>query len=351
MKRIIITIVIIVAALSGIIYILQKNKSKNEAETAEAALTNPKVAVRTDTATTKEMNLSYVANGTFAPYQQVAISAEAAGRVVRVLVKEGSFVSAGQVLAVIEGDKLNITLANAEAAFSNAKTDLARFESSYKSGGVTKQQLDQVKLQYENAKNNLQNAKIVAGDANLKASISGIVSSKKIEPGTYLNVGTPAFEIVNVSTLKLRVNVDEKNVVPLKVGQDVSISASVYPDKVYTGKISFISPVADGSLNFPVEIEVRNTNNELKAGMYGTATFGVNNKANLLVIPRTAFVGSVADNRVFVAKEGKAYETKVVSGRNFGNYIEVISGLQPNDVVVISGQLNLVDGSEIEIIK
>lgn len=351
MKRIIIVVLIIGVALAGIIYKLQKNKSKNEAATAEAAMTNPKVAIRTDTATNELVDLSYLANGTFEPYQQVTISAETMGRIVRVLVKEGSAVSVGQTLATIEGDKLNINLANAEANFNNIKTDLARFESSFQSGGVTKQQLDQVKLQYENAKNNLKNAKINAGDATIKASISGVISSKKIEPGTYLNIGNPAFDIVNVNILKLRVNVDEKNVTPLKVGQTVEVSASVYPEKSYTGKITFISPVADGSLNFPVEIEVRNNNNELRAGMYGVAKFGINDKATLLTVPRTAFVGSVADNKVFVVKEGKAYVANVISGRNFGDNIEVISGLKAGEVVVISGQLNLSDGTEIEIIK
>ncbi len=352
MKRRIITTLIIAAVLAGIILLLQRNKSKNEAETAEAAITNPKVAVRTDTATNQSVNLGYLANGTFEPFQQVTVSAETNGRVVRVLVDEGARVSPGQTLAVIEGDKLNINLANAEASYNNAKADLARFESSYKTGGVTKQQLDQVRLQYENAKNNLRSAKINAGDVTIKSSISGIISSKKIEPGTYVNSGTAAFDIVNVNTLKLRVNVDEKNVAPLKVGQPVEVSASVYPNNSYTGRITFISPVADGSLNFPVEVEVRNNaNNELRAGMYGTAKFGVGANADLLVIPRTAFVGSVSDNKVFVVKEGKAYETKVNSGRNFGNYIEVVSGLQANDVVVISGQLNLLDGTEVEVIK
>src|SRR5690606_37879665 len=146
------------------------------------------------------------------PFQQVTVSAETSGRVVRVLVDEGARVSPGQTLAVIEGDKLNINLVNAEAAYSNAQADLSRFNSSYKSCSVTKQQLDQVRLQYENAKNNLRSAKVNAGDVTIKSSISGIISSKKIEPGTYVSPGTAAFDIVNVNTLKLRVNVDEKNV-------------------------------------------------------------------------------------------------------------------------------------------
>lgn len=352
MKRAIISVIIIAAVLAGIFYILNKNKTKNEEETAAAAVTNATVAVRVDTAKSQTMDLAYLANGTFMPKQEVTVSAEAAGRVVRVLVDEGSRVSAGQTLAVVEGDKLNVSVANAQAVFNNAQADVQRFESAYATGGVTKQQLDQTKLQFENAKNNLQSAKLTAGDVTIKTSVSGIVNARKIEPGTYLNVGAAAFDIVNVSTLKLRVNVDEKNVATLKVGQTVDVTASVYADKTFTGKITFIAPKSDGGLNFPVEIEItNNADNDLRAGMYGTARFGVEQSANALVIPRTAFVGSVSDNKVYVVKGDKAVLTQVVSGRSFGDYIEVISGVDAGDQVVISGQINLFDQSPITIIK
>jgi membrane fusion protein (multidrug efflux system) len=351
MKRAIITVIIIAAALGGIFFILNKNKAKNEAVTTEAAKTNAYVAVRIDTARLDNINLANSANGTFQPKQEVTVSAEAAGRVVRVLVDEGSRVSAGQTLAIVEGDKLNVNVANAQANYDNAQQNLQRFESAYKTGGVTQQQLDQARLQFETAKNNLRSSKLTAGDVTIKTSVAGIVNSRKIEPGTYVNPGTAAFEIVNVSTLKLRVNVDEKNVAALRVGQSVDVTASVYTDKSYTGKITFIAPKSDGSLNFPVEIEVPNAGSELRAGMYGTATFGGNTSASALIIPRSAFVGSVSDNRVFVAKNGKAIETKVVSGRNFGDNIEVLSGLTAGDQVIISGQINLLDQTAIEIIK
>lgn len=351
MKRAIITVIIIAAALGGIFVILNKNKAKNEAVTAEAAKTNAYVAVRIDTARLDNINLANSANGTFQPKQEVTVGAEASGRVVRVLVDEGSRVSAGQTLAVIEGDKLNVNVSNAQANYDNAQQNLQRFESAYKTGGVTQQQLDQARLQFETAKNNLKSSKLTAGDVTIKTSVAGIVNSRKIEPGTYVSPGTPAFEIVNVSTLKLRVNVDEKNVAALRVGQSVDITASVYTDKTYTGKITFIAPKSDGSLNFPVEIELPNAGGELRAGMYGTATFGGSTSASTLVIPRSAFVGSVSDNRVFVAKNGKAIETKVVSGRNFGDNIEVLSGLNAGDQVIISGQINLLDQTAIEIIK
>jgi len=351
MKRGIITLLIIAAGLAGIFFVLNKNKKKNEAETAEVAKKNAAIAVRIDTAKVSSMDLRYTANGTFSPKQEVTVSAQTAGRVVRVLVDEGSRVSAGQTLAIIEGDKLNVNVANAQAAFTNAQADLQRFESAYSTGGVTKQQLDQVKLQFENAKNNLKASKLNAGDVTIKTSVSGIVNARKIEPGTYLNIGAPAFDIVNVATLKLRVNVDEKNVATLKIGQSVDVSASVYADQRFTGKITFIAPKSDGSLNFPVEIEVNNASNKLRAGMYGTAIFGEGVASNTLIVPRNAFVGSVSDNKIFVLKNGKAIETTVKSGRNFGDNIEILGGLQDGDQVIVSGQINLFDQSPVEIIK
>lgn len=351
MKRGIITVIIIAAALGGIFFILNRNKAKNEAVTQQAAKTNAYVAVRVDTARQESMDMVYSANGTFQPKQEVTVSAETPGRVVRVLVDEGSRVGAGQTLAVIEGDKLNVNVSNAQANYDNAQQNLQRFESAFKTGGVTQQQLDQARLQFETAKNNLRSSKLTAGDVTIKTSVSGIVNARKIEPGSYVNPGTPAFDIVNVSSLKLRVNVDEKNVASLAVGQSVEVAASVMSDKKYTGRITFIAPKSDGSLNFPVEIEVPNNGNDLRAGMYGTAHFGGNVAASVLVIPRTAFVGSVSDNKVFVAKNGKAVETEVVSGRTFGDNVEVLSGLNPGDQVIVSGQINLLNGTAIEIIK
>lgn len=349
--RISVTVLVIVAALAGIQYQLNKNKAANKAATDEVAKQNTAVSVRVDTAKTQNVDLSYLANGTFIPKQEVVVGAEVAGRVASVLVKEGDFVRPGQTLAVIVGDKQNVSVANATANLNNAQADLQRFESAFTTGGVTKQQLDGARLQFETAKNNLRTAQIVAGDVAIKTSVAGIVNTRKIEPGSYVSAGNAAFDIVNISTLKLKVNVDEKNIGSLKVGQTVDLQVSVIADKKFAGKITFIAPKADANLNFPVEIEIANPKNELRAGMYGTAKFGEGVSVNTLVVPRTAFVGSVSDNKIFVVKEGKAIETKVQSGRSFGNYIEVLSGLNTGDEVIISGQINLFDQTPVQVIK
>ncbi|UUV20408.1 efflux RND transporter periplasmic adaptor subunit [Paenimyroides aestuarii] len=352
MKKVIITGVIIIAALAGIMYVLNNHKKSNEAQTAVVAEKNNAVTVRVETADFKEVNGEYIANGVFVPKQEVKISTEVPGRVTRVLVSEGSRVSAGQTLAVIKADQQNVNLSNAQAVYNNAKAEVARFESAYATGGVTKQQLDQMKLQLVNAKNNLQSAQLTAGDVNIKASFSGIVNKKSVEPGFYANPGVELFEIVNVSTLKLKVNVDEKNIASLKLGQSYKVESPVVADKEFTGKITFIAPKADASLNFPVELEIQNNAaNDLKAGMYGNAYFGNSQMANVLIIPRNAFVGSVSSNKVFVYKDGKAVLTTVVAGRTFGESIEVVSGIEKGTQVITSGQINLADGTAVKVIK
>ncbi|MDO4763688.1 MAG: efflux RND transporter periplasmic adaptor subunit [Flavobacteriaceae bacterium] len=351
MKKIIIS-VLTIATIGGTIYTLNKNKKDREEQTAIVAQKNSHISVRAEQVAFREMNTQYVANGTFQPKQEVLLSAETQGRVLRVLVDEGSYVRAGQTLAIIKGDKLNVNVNNAQAVYQNALAEVKRFESAYSTGGVTKQQLDQIKLQAETAKNNLQSAKLMASDVNVTASFPGIINKRNVEPGAFVAPGHGLFHIVNVSTLKLNVSVDEKNIGSLRQGQSVEITSSVYPEAKFTGTITFIAPKADAGLNFPVEIEIKNNaNNDLKAGMYGTAHFGSRATSQVLTIPRAAFVGSVSSNQVYVVKDGKAVLKTIVSGRNFGDYIEVISGLANGEQVITSGQINLSDQAPVEIIK
>lgn len=286
-------------------YILMQNKAKNDAETAVVSQKNTSVAVRTATVQFGTPDTDYIANGTFEPSQELEFPAENSGRVVRVLVDEGDAVRKGQVLAVIKGDQLSIELQNAQAAYQNALADSQRYENAFKTGGVTKQQLDQAKLNLVNAKARLDQAKINYGDASIKSSINGIVNKRNIEPGSVVSPGTVLFELVNVSTLKLKVNVTEQQVAGLKTGTEVPVKASVFPDKEFKGKITFIAPKADESLNFPVEIEIANTTgSELKAGMYGSAIFGKGKaQQSVMTVPRTAFVGGVGNNQIFVVKD------------------------------------------------
>jgi RND family efflux transporter MFP subunit len=353
MKKSLITIGLIVAVLAIISYTLMNNKKENEAKTAIVAEKNASISVKVGTVKTEEVSLDFSANGNFEPLQELKFSAEKPGRVVRVLVKEGDNVRIGQTLAIIRSEQISSDLQTAQASYQNAQADYSRFENAYKTGGVTKQQLDQAKLGLVTSKSRLQQAKVNIGDTNIKATISGIVNKRYIEPGSVLGASTQMFDIVNVSKLKLKVTVNESQVASLKLGNIVQVSASVYPDTKFSGKITFIAPKADTSLNFPVEIEIaNNSSNDLKAGMYGTAQFSSNQqKQSLMVVPRNAFVGSVSSNQIFVAENGIAKLKTVSAGRILGDKVEIISGLSDGEIVIITGQINLQDGSKVDIIK
>jgi len=355
MKRNITTIIIIIGALGLIGYVLMKNKAENEEKIAIVASKNASVSVKATQVKNETVSLDFVANGNFEPIQELTFSAEKSGKVISVLAKEGDRVSVGQTLAIVRGDVIDVNAKAAEAAYMNAKSDYNRFENAYKTGGVTKQQLDQAKLGLINAESNLKQAKINVGDTRIKAPINGIINKKHIEPGSMLAAmpATALFDIVNVSKLKLKVTVSEAQVASLKVGNTINIKTSIYPDKAFTGRITFIAAKADTNLNFPVEIEVaNNSNQELKAGMYGTAIFqSSQQKQAMTIVPRTAFVGSVSSNEIFVIENGIAKLKKVTAGRILGDKVEIISGLTIGETVITTGQINLQDGVAVEIIK
>jgi RND family efflux transporter MFP subunit len=354
MKKTITIVVVIIAALGIIGFVLTKNKAENKAKTDIVAEKNAAVSVKITKVKSEKVTLDFVANGNFEPIQELTFSAEKSGKVISVLVKEGDYVNVGQTLVIVRSDVLNVNAQTAKASYDNAKADYARYENAFNTGGVTKQQLDQAKLALTNAAANLKQANISVGDTRVKAPIKGFINKRYIEPGSILT-GMPAsamFDIVNVSKLKLKVTANESQVASLKVGNPVTITASVFPGEIFNGKIIFIAAKADESLNFTVEIEIaNNADNNLKAGMYGSALFGSKQTQELKVVPRNAFVGSVSNNQVFVVVNGIAKLKKVVAGRILGDQVEIVDGLAEGDSVIITGQINLQDGSPVEIIK
>ncbi|WP_207492379.1 efflux RND transporter periplasmic adaptor subunit [Aridibaculum aurantiacum] len=350
--RLFTTILIIAGSVGLIGWILTNNKKKNEAKTAVVAQSGSDVAVRVEEVKTQNIDLDFAVNGNFAPAQQMDYAAESSGRVVRVLVDEGSNVRRGQTLAIIDAGTLNVDLESAQATLQSAQRDLQRYENAYKTGGVTQQQLDQARLAVQNAQARVSQSKIRVGDANVRSSINGFVNKRYIEPGAFVSPGAKLFELVDVSKLKLAVIVNENQVAQLKVGDPVQVKASVFPDKNFTGRVSFIAAKADAALSFPVEVEIANTGSKIKAGMYGTAMFDFPGQAPVVVVPRSAFVGGVNNNQLFVLDAGNIARTrKVIAGRIMGDQVEVLQGLSTGDKVITSGQINIVDGTKVEPIQ
>lgn len=353
MKKSIIYIVVAAILIGLAAYKIINNKAEQKAQVEEVAKQVDKINVNVIAVAREDINTDYVANGTFIPKQEMNLSSEMAGKVVNVLVKEGSRVSAGQTVATIKKDAIEIDVTQAQNNLQNAIIDNQRYENAYKTGGVTKQQLDNSRLQLKNAQAAVRAQGVRVNDANVRAGISGAVNKRMVEPGAIVSPGTTMFEIVNINTLKLSVLVDESQVGRIQVGQIVDIVVNVLPEDRFSGRISFIAPKSDASLNFPVEIEVQN-NGQLKAGMYATATFKTNHGVetqNMMTIPAEAFVNGVSSGQLFVVENGIAKLKKVSTGKVYGNKVQILSGLEVGEQVVTSGQINLDNGSKVNIIK
>ncbi len=349
-KNTIITILAVLGIGAAFFLILQNNKKSNEEKVAIVAEKNIDVAVRAAAVAAEDISGEFSVNGTFLPKLQAQISAEMGGQLIALYVKEGSYVKAGQSIGRLSGDKVNVNVGSAQANLDNAQMTLNRYEQAYKTGGVTALQLDQARLQVKNARAQMQSAQLTSGDTNVVSKVSGIVNQKFVEVGTVLSPGMPIVEIVDISSVKLKVDVDQTLIGQLALGDLVKVKPDVV-EGTLDGRITFIAPSASGALKFPVEITVQNNFNKLKAGMYGTALFTRSGSHRTLTIPRDAFVGSVSDNQVFVVKDNTAYLTKIQTGTNFGDKVEVVGGLKEGDQVVISGQINLTDKTKVKVLQ
>ncbi|AZA49921.1 efflux RND transporter periplasmic adaptor subunit [Chryseobacterium carnipullorum] len=353
MKKTLIYIIVAAVLVGLAAYKIADNKEKQTKEVKEVAKQVDKINVNVVTVARENIDTDYSANGTFIPKQEMNQSSEIAGRIVNVLVKEGSRVSAGQTLATIKKDAIEVDVAQAQNNLQNAIIDNQRYENAFKTGGVTKQQVDNSRLQLKNAQAAVRAQGVRVNDASIRAGISGTINKKMVEPGTVVSIGTSMFEIVNINSLKLSVLVDESQVGRIALGQEVPITVNVLPEDSFSGRITFIAPKSDASLNFPVEIEVQNKGN-LKAGMYATALFKTNHGAetqNMLTVPAEAFVNGVSSGQLFIVSNGTAKLIKVQTGKVYGDKVQILSGLNGGEQVITSGQINLDNGSKINIVK
>lgn len=339
--------IIIIGALSVAAYLkLGENKEKITAQANLAAQTTTDIPVTTAVVTNQTLNGNFDITGAFQPYKQVSVISDVQGKVTSLKVNNGDFVSEGSTILTVDNELINNELNVSQLNLKKAENDLSRLRNLLGEGGVTQQQIDDAQIQIENLK-----SRIVAGEKQLrtstvKAPISGTVSGKRIERGSFIAPGTPIFEIVNVQRLKMTVSLNEGQVATVRKGQKVKVLSDLYPNKTFYGTVSFIDIKSDASKRFPVEIEIAN-DGQLKAGMSGKAYFESGRSTTVMAIPRESFVGSLRDAKVFVVENNIAKLKSVKLGEIFGEQVEVLGGLKVGDVVVNSGQINLQDGSKI----
>jgi len=340
------SIVLIVLVL--IITVLMHNRSQIKAETAKQAIDAYPVSVTTVGEKNIADDIDLV--GTIDANNDVAIVSEAQGKVTKVLADVGDYRPAGSVLIQIDDELALAAMNTAQVNLDKARKDYERFQELYKEKAVTDSQLEGAELAYESANDQFVVARRQYNDTRVTTPISGIVTSRTMDVGNYVNSKTVVADVVDISKLKITVNVDEHDVFNLKAGGRVTIFTGVYPGVEFSGIIKTISEKGDASHTYPVEVDFPNSKEHpLKAGMFAHVLFTVRSGGNSLVIPRQALVGSVESPQVYVVEDGIARLKDVVIGSSFNNYLEVLSGLKSGETVVTNGQNNLQDNTKVSV--
>jgi membrane fusion protein, multidrug efflux system len=350
MKKIII-IVIALVVLAFVVLRLSTNYKKINAS-KDVSTDLAYVSVDVSPVSKMSINDSLQLTGYMEAYSDIDIAAEAQGTITSFNAALGQEKSKGSIIATIDDKLKKLAVQTASISVVKLKKDLERYENLYKGGTVTEQQLNEAQNLYDNAEIQLEQAEKQLSDATIKSPISGIITKKQVEEGEYINIGSPIATIVDISKLKIKLNVSEANVYQLKLNDKAIITTDVYPGVTFEGNISFISSQGDDSHNYPVEIVISNDSKyPLKSGTFANVMIKLPVAAEVLYIPRESLLGSITEASVYVAENNKAVLKKIVVGNGNDKYIKVISGLKEGEKVIVNGQINLSDNKAIKIVN
>jgi RND family efflux transporter MFP subunit len=348
MNKRVITIIIVAVVLVGLV--VMKLMSNKAAVEKKIYIHDSEAAVLVDETTpsihTFESAFSFL--GTFEAIRQNTIGSDAQGKIIRLNVEEGDHVSQGQVIAKVDDEMLQLQLENAEVNIEGQKNDDARYSTLAKDNAISGVQVEKTKLGLKSAEIQKKQLQKQLRSTNITAPFSGVITKKMVDLGSVIGAGSPLVEITDISSLKLTVSVPERDILKFKLGQEVSIKVDIYGDRMFDGKVSNVSVQADKSHNFKVQITVKNPKTELMAGMYGSVSLTNTKSVTALAIPRKALVGSSKNPQVYVIKNGKAILTSFNAGTSDGDFIEVINGISKTDKIVIKGQVNLQNNTNVK---
>ncbi|MDQ1266257.1 MAG: rane fusion protein multidrug efflux system, partial [Bacteroidota bacterium] len=237
-KALAIIFTLILAAV--IVTVLLRNRSSREAKAKSTGILTV-FPVNTFTVSRQKFDENLEMLGTVYANKEVLVVSETQGRITELNADVGTRVNAGTQLAKVDDELKSAALLSADANFEKAKSDLQRNEQLFKEKSISGSQIDAVRFAYKAAESQHIIAKRQLSDTKILSPISGVVSSRLIEVGSFLNIGAPVMNIVDISTLKIKLNVGEKDVFKLKVGDIVEIQTDVYQNETFHGKISNIS--------------------------------------------------------------------------------------------------------------
>jgi RND family efflux transporter MFP subunit len=341
--------------------------AKEPEESAAVGAPVPVEAVRVETQFAEEP-IQYSA--TVEPSEEATIASKIMGRVERVRVSEGESVRKGDLLVKLHGEDVRARLAQARAGvaettahFENAKKNLERFEALYDEKASTQKELDDVRMAYESARARLEAAREMELEVEelmrhveIVAPFDGVVTKTYVDAGDLATPGRPILTIENARQLEIVASVPESQIEHLSIGMPVKIvipagASARSSDEILTGTIDQIVPSADpGSHQFEVKAFIANPGGSVMSGMFARLVVSRALTERLMVPSNVIFSRGQLEGLFVVGDDGRARLRWVRTGREIGDMVEVLAGLDPGETVVTESASQLRDGQAVEVI-
>ena len=294
---------------------------------------------------------SFSTVGTVEAFREADIYSESAGLVRKVSAEPGASKKAGEALFVLDDELATARKRKADAHFRQAKRDVGRYKNLYHEGAVALSAYETSQLQLEEAEAEFIAATRKYSDTRVKAPFSGIVTSRFVEQGELVQEGKKVAQMVDMSKVKVIIFVPEREIVKFVPGALLTVTSDLYPGEAFSGKVSTVSDKAGRDHTFRVEVVLQNpAKSVFRSGMFARVLLMGDGERQAILVPRVALVSGIRKPQLFVVRNGKAFLQSFVAGMELQKQLEVLGGISEGESVVISGQNELHDGSDVVII-
>ena len=307
----------------------------------------PVATVRVQTIEVKPRIATEDAVGTVRPKLHSVIEAKVSGQIEQMLVVPGQRVKAGELLAQLDMREIQAKLDQALAVREQAEGDLKRYSTLIEKRAVTQQEFESIQMRERVAKAAVTEAETTLGYAKIIAPFDGVITRKLADVGDLANPGKPLLEMEDTKSLRLEADVPEAIIGHLELGAKLNVRIASQPNEL-EGVVSEIAPAADpNSRTFVVKLDLPQTPG-VRAGQFGRVAIPVSETAALRV-PASAVIQRGQMELAFVVADKRAQLRLVKTGKRIGNEIELVSGVDAAEQVVIDGGSGLIDGQPVSI--
>nr|WP_238480930.1 efflux RND transporter periplasmic adaptor subunit [Desulforadius tongensis] len=282
---------------------------------------------------------------------EVSIIPKVSGRVAAVYVKLGQQVGRGTVLLEIEGAGVKSALAAAEANLESAEKNYQRVKQLYAEGAVSQADFERAETNLKVNRAQYDQAKDSYDELTVVSPINGKVAYLNVDEGEMVGQQGPVAGVVNLDTVKVKLNISENLIGRIKEGQKVKVRINAL-NKTVEGKVRAVSPQIDKTTRaFPVEVEIANPRGEILAGMVARIKLPTARVKDAVVIPARAVLEHNGQQKIFVVEDGAAKERLVKVGLTGLDRVQIVEGLKENEKVIVTGNRLVGDGQKVKIIK